>query len=109
MGWRILTNNKNQWNIFSSITDGIIGTFETQEELVKYIATKRIYDGKLQAIESLMTFPANWTVNDEIQWSEELSKKTNEFYEWQLSISGNSKTLEEYHQRIDDKLNELLG
>lgn len=106
MGWKIITNNKDKWEIFSSITDSIIFECGTQQELLNHIAFESIYDGKLKAIKRLMLYPHGWTVNDEIL----LNKEGNiSYYEWYSIINSESKTYEEYYEKIDEKLDELLN
>jgi len=104
MGWSIKTNNKSYWNVFYSVTDCNIATFRTKEGLIRFLATDRIYSGKLKAIEILMTFPNDWYINDERM--REIEKLT-EYYDWYNSICvlGTNK---EYFKAIDDKLQELM-
>jgi len=106
MGWSIKTNNKNQWSLFSSVTDDDIAVFETQKELVNFIALEKIYEGKKKAIETLITFPNGWTVNGNRMFVEN-KQKHDEYYEWLYSIT-NIETYEEYYKAIDDKLEELM-
>lgn len=43
----------------------MIATFTTEKAMKNWLAEENIYEGKLKAIEHLMTFPSEWTVNDE--------------------------------------------
>lgn len=104
MGWKIINDKEDVWHIFSSITDDIIATFKTERELIKFIATERIYKGKLSAIETLLSFPDGWTINDNRMFKREKSKL---YYDWHMSIL-KLKTYEEYYGAIDNKLKELL-
>jgi hypothetical protein len=104
MGWSIKTNNKNKWSLFSSVTDSNIATFETQKELVKFIATEQIYKGKLQAIETLMTFPYGRNINDK----RSIEGNRDIYYRWHESILS-FETYEEYYGAIGNKLKELMA
>jgi len=108
MGWRIKTNNKNKWSLFSSVTDSDIATFKTQKELVNFIALEQICDGKKKAIETLMTFPHGWNVNEVKYIAENHQELNQEYYDWVMEIS-KFKTYEEYYKAVDDKLDELFG
>jgi len=111
MGWRINTNHTDQWSIFSSNTDDDIATFKTEKDLVNFLALEEVYRGKKKAIETLMTFPNNWTVNDNRMFvgdeGSESRKKHEEYYEW-LKLISKIRTYEEYYKAIDDKLFELM-
>lgn len=107
MGWKIVTNNKDNWGIFSSISDSIIFECDTEQELLKHIALEAVYDGKLKAIERLMTYPNRWTVNDQIMFNSN-QEAVEVYYDWYKTINNDSKTYEEYYGKIDEKLEELL-
>ena len=107
MGRIIKTNNKDNWEIYSTIADGIIAKFETEKDLKNFIAQETVYDGKLKAIEYLMTYPYKWTVNDVRVWDENGTNIIKTYYYWVEEIQ-NSETYEEYYKKIDDKLKELL-
>jgi polyribonucleotide nucleotidyltransferase len=107
MGWSIKTNNKDKWSLYSSVSESIIATFKTQKELVNFIYTDQIYEGKKKAIETLMTFPSGWTVNNSRMF--ECDTKCFEDYSNWLKTVIRSKTYEEYYKAIDDKLNELIN
>lgn len=107
MGWKIVTNNKDNWGIFSSISDSIIFECDTEQELLKHIALEAVYDGKLKAIERLMTYPNRWTVNDQIMFNSN-QEAVEAYYDWYKTINNDSKTYEEYYGKIDEKLEELL-
>ena len=111
MGWQIKTNNKDQWSLFSSITDSNIVTFEKQKDLVNFIALEKVYEGKKKAIEILMTFPNGWTVNDSRIFvgdeGSESRNKHNKYFAWLNSIC-DCETYEEYYKMIDNKLDELM-
>ena len=106
MGWRINTNNIDQRSIFSSVTDDDIAKFNTQEELLNFIALEEIYKGKKKAIEILMTYPNGWTVNNKRMFMSD-EQKHDEYFKWLYSISDHD-TYEEYYKAIDNKLNELM-
>jgi len=107
MGWQIKTNNKDQWSLFSSITDSNIVTFEKQKDLVNFIALEKVYEGKKKAIETLMTFPYGWNVNDE-RTVGNYGELTKQYYDWLNTISS-LDTYEEYYKAIDNKLEELMS
>ena len=107
MGWLIKTT-KTKWNIYSTVSDSIIASFKTQKECAKFIAQEKIYEGKKQAIEMLMTFPHNWNVNDSRCFTEEGKEKMKKHFEW-LQTTFDAKTYEEHYKMIDDKLEELLS
>lgn len=109
MGYKIITNNKDSWELFSSITDSVIFKSNKEEELVNFLALEHIYEGKLKAIEVLLTFPNRYTINDERMFNDKSKEKTTEYYNWIEKINNDSKTYEEYYKKIDDKLEELLN
>lgn len=102
MGWRIETNHVDEWKVISSIVDDVIAKFQTEEELKKWIAKEKLYEGKLKAIETLMSFPNQWIVNNERQ------RKKSGYYDWLSSIE-ETKTYDEYYEKIDKKLEKLLN
>ena len=109
MGWRINTNHKDKWSIFSSNTDDDIATFKTEKELVNFLALEEVYRGKKKAIEILMTFPNGWNVNGN-RMSVKDGKSINkheEYFKWLNSIC-DYETYDEYYKAIDDKLDELM-
>ena len=104
MGWSIQTNNKDKWSLISSVTDSEIATYENQEELVNFIAMEQVYKGKLKAIETLLTFPDGWMINEKLTPHNNSEK----YFSWHKSVSLISETYEEYYKAIDNKLDELL-
>lgn len=107
MGWSIKTNNKDKWNLYSSISESNIATFKTQKELVNFIALEQVYEGKKKAIETLMTFPEGWYVNNNRIFNPQNINRE-DYFVWLKSIF-NYKTYEEYYEVIDKKLNELMN
>ena len=105
MGWSI-KNKDNKWEIWSSITDSVIASFNEEKECVRFIAFEEIYKGKKKAIEELLCFPSGWHINNERQWR---NKEQDEYFEWIKSINENCDTYKEYYKRIDQKLDELLN
>lgn len=101
MGRSIRTNNVDEWEVFSSITDSVIAKFETEHDLKVWLANEDIYKGKLKAIEVLMSFPSHWNVNGERQF------KKSGYYDWLSSIE-DVDTYDEYHGKIDKKLEQLM-
>lgn len=108
MGWSIKTNNKDKWSVYSSVSDSVIAMFNTEKELVNFLALDKIYVTKKKAIELLMTFPNDWTVNDERTITEDRRDKLDLYFNWEKSIF-KAETYEEYYKLIDDKLEELMG
>ena len=104
MSWSINTNNKDEWSIYSSIIEDVIITFKTKEELIKFIATKDVYDGKKKAIEIFMTFPEDWVINQRRVTDREGYRA---YYNWLTSIY-ELNTYEEQYKAIDDKLKEFM-
>lgn len=105
MGWSIETNNKNQWSIISSVTDSSIAEFNTEKDVVKFIAQEKIYEGKLKAIETLISFPSGWHINGKRVATG--SQSHIEYYNWAQSICL-LETYGDYYKAIDDKLEELM-
>ena len=108
MGLRIITNNKDKWEVFSSNTDSVIAEFTSEKDLKEFLALERIYKGKLEVIQLLMTFPQGWIVNDKREIISGSEEKFNDYIEWFRKINKDSKTYEEYYIKIDEKLEELM-
>jgi hypothetical protein len=106
MGW-FIKQKKNKWKIHSTITDSIIASFNSQKECVNFIALEEIYNGKKKAIETLMQFPHDWTVNGS-RYVSENENVYDQYYNWINSIN-NINSYEEYYKKIDEKLDELLN
>lgn len=104
MGWSI-KNTNNKWDVYSSVTDSCIASLNSQKECAKFIALEKVYDGKKKAIEELMRFPNGWYVNGSRRLND--TDSIDQYYNWIISIS-DCNTYEEYYERIDKKLNELL-
>lgn len=109
MGWKIITNNKDKWEVFSSITDSIIAEFKTEQELKQHLAMEAVYGGKLKAIELLMTFPNGWTINDKRNMYNSNEKGVDTYYDWVKNLNNKTDTYEEYYEKIDKKLELLLS
>jgi hypothetical protein len=104
MGWKIETNFIDKWEVYSTVIDDVIASFESENELKFWLAQEEIYNGKLKAIELFMVFPSSWTINDERQQQKgSLSK----YYNW-IDNLDYEYSYEKY-KKIDDKLNELMG
>lgn len=108
MGRRIITNNIDSWEIFSTMSDSVIEKFETEDDLKRFLALEKIYDGKLKAIEVLMSYPYQYSVN-EIMLCRDNSEGMNKYYSWLKLELYESDTYEEYYDMIDKKLEELLN
>ena len=106
MGIKIVTNNKNNWKLYSTVSGGLIAKFKTEKELIKHIAMEDIYKAKLNAIERIMKYPNGLMINDKIMFSanEESGEKYNDWRGGLFKI----ETYDEYYEAIDKKLDELL-
>ena len=107
MGRKIITNNENKWELCSTVNDKVIATFTTERDLKKAIAIELIYEGKLKAIEELMSYPYGWVVNDEMTLINQNKKGVRSYYDWYKSITNLND--EETNEAIDSKLQELLS
>lgn len=110
MGMRIITNNVNSWQLWSSITDSITDEFTSEQDLKEFLAKEAIYSGKLKAIEILMAYPFQYMVNDKIIIGENNSGYNGfcEYHKWYEKMAGSTTNYTDYYQKIDDKLNELM-
>lgn len=104
MGWSIKTNNKDKWEVLSSVVDDVIASFDNEHDLKVWIAKEDIYRGKLKAIETMMTFPNLWRVNDERVIIHGVLSK---YHDWIEKLYHNND--EERFKMIDDKLEELMS
>ncbi|UGO50882.1 hypothetical protein PQE70_gp029 [Bacillus phage vB_BanS_Nate] len=102
MGRQIRTNG-DKWEVFSTVTDEVIGTFENQHEVAVWLANDGLYRAKLNAIDTLMTFPARWTIDDKYQ-----NGSGKAYYSWLDSLYARSENGEDWYQIVDDKLEELM-
>jgi hypothetical protein len=105
MARSIRTNNKDRWDLYSSIAEGVIATFKTKNELIAYIAEENVYMGKLKAIEEMMAFPSGWHVNEIYHRNIEDIKAFREWYDNNLLMAPDSERFE----LIDQKYDELMG
>ena len=103
MGWSINTNHKDHWEVFSSISESVIATFVTERELKKWLAEEEVYKGKLKAIETLMIFPSEWTINDEYKI---IPGNLSNYHRWCETLDYTNR--ENRLRQIDEKLEELM-
>lgn len=103
MARSIRTNNKDRWELYSSIAEGAIGTFKTERELIAFIAEENVYKGKIEAIREMMSFPHGWHVNGVYTASLEKDRPFRQWYDELL----NTPEDEEF-AFIDKKYNELM-
>jgi len=108
MGKRIITNNIDKWEIFSTVTDSVEATFTSEKDLKYFLAIEIVYDGKLKAIEKLMSFPFHCSIND-VDICRDNFEGKEKYFEWYKSESQKAGSYEEYYKAIDEKLEELLG
>ncbi len=108
MGRRIITNNVDKWEVFSSNTDSVIAEFKTEAGLKHFLAMETIYDAKLKAIEGLMCYPRGWTVNNKPMISAN-REQADVYMDWFSDISEKNDTYEAFYKAIDEKLTELLA
>lgn len=102
MGRHIVTNNVDKWEVVSNVNDRVVADFKSEAEMKYWLAQEHVYNGKLEAIRLLLTYPNRWTINGETDY--EFSMAYNHWYD---SILG-TKTYGEYYKKIDAKLNELV-
>lgn len=108
MGRRIITNGIDKWELFSSITDSVLADFNTEADLKRFLALDSIYDAKLKAIEGLLCYPRNWTVNDVPHYNAN-AEQFAVYLDWSRAVSKASTTYEDYYKAIDAKLDELMA
>lgn len=102
MGRQVRTNG-DKWEVFSTVVDEVVATFDSKQEVAKWFAQEGLYKAKLDAIQTIMTFPNQWFVDGEYQ-----TGNNSKFYSWRDKLY-NKDTYEEYYKMIDDKFNELMG
>jgi hypothetical protein len=108
MSRKIITNNKDSWQIHSSISDNIIFECNSEKELRTFITLDNINKAKLEAIKDLLSFPNGWVVND-VHTPMGMDKDTfNEYNKW-WEKAMECETYEEYYAMIEEKLQELLN
>jgi hypothetical protein len=104
MGRKIYTNHKDEWEMFSTVSDTTVYSSRCKNDFVKQIIKDMIYKTKLQCIQEIMAFPNQWIVNDEFIKTKDIMK----FYEWQKEYLFKTDTDDEYYKIIDEKLDELI-
>jgi len=104
MGHTIKTNGVDHWEIYSTIAEGPIMTFKTENELISYIAMEKAYRGKLEAIREMFLFPSGWVVNKERQFDIDAVEA---FRDWDRQVT--LATDEERYAMIDKKFDELMN
>ena len=86
MSWLLKHRKKdNKWRIWTTISDGWLTDWLSENEIKEYLTWRDGFDSKLKAIETYMTFPAGWHDKDShkgFDYLEGASKTP--FYEWQL-------------------------
>lgn len=102
MGRQIRTNG-DKWEVFSTVTDEVVGTFDSQHDVAVWLANDGLYRAKLNAIQTLMTFPSQWTIDDKYQ-----NGSGKKYYSWLDSLYARSENGENWYQLVDDKLEELM-
>ena len=88
------------------MVDNVIATFTTEHDLKVWLSLEQEYKGKLKAVETLMAFPSQWTVNGKLMLGVGGSEALQSYYSWVRSIQ-ELKTYKEYYEAIDKKLEEL--
>lgn len=106
---KIITNHKDSWELYSTITDTIIWKFKTEKDLKKFLALEVITEAKIKAIQELLTFPNGRTINGEFIFTNKIKKNNEKITSWLKSIRTNPKNYEDYFEKVDKKLQELLN
>ena len=104
MAYQIETKN-GEWRVLNTVTDEIIAEFDSEQDIKQFLAYEKIYEGKKKAIEILMSFPNQWTINDKFQRTE---SGIEDYTKWILSIN-HYDTYTDYYKAIANKLDELLN
>jgi hypothetical protein len=104
MARSIRTNNKDRWELISSIAEGVIATFKTKNEILAYIAEENVSMGKLKGIEEMMSFPSQWYVNDDYQWRD--NKAYREWYD-SVIMAPDAERFKLIDQKYDELMNEI--
>ena len=103
MSWLLKYRKKdNKWRIWTTISDGWITDWLTENEVKQALSNEYKRDYRLQVIECYMTFPAGWHDKDTHKLLA-IDKKA--FYEWQMEAL-HSK---DYEKEIDKKYKDLLS
>ncbi len=97
----INTNHTDHWELYSTIAEGSLAVFKTKNELIRYIANEKVYEGKLRAIEEMMIFPEGWAVNYQRQ-----VPKSFAFVDWERELLNAPD--DQYYKLIDEKYEELM-
>jgi len=101
MAHKINTNNKDYWELYSTVAEGPIAVFKTKNELIRHIALRKVYEGKLNAIREMMSFPSEWYVNDDYQW-----RDIKAYQQWYKGVLMAPDV--QYYNLIDEKYEELM-
>lgn len=109
MSHKIITNHKDSWKVYSTITKNIVAEYNSELDLKRFIAMDIIYHAKKRAIEKLMSFPEEYIVNDE--YIEVGTNKDGEdnYAKWIKQVHEECHNKAELYEAIDNKLNELIG
>lgn len=102
MGREIRTNG-DKWELFSTVVDEVIATFDTQQEVAVWLAKESLYRAKLEAISTLMTFPHRCFIDGKYQRG-----SSHKYESWIDSLYAKSEAGENWYQMVDDKLEELM-
>lgn len=94
----------NKWRLWTTISDGWITEWLTENEMKRQIADDYRQDYKIQIIEAYWTFPHGY-------YDKGLSKMmtnfpaVHEFTQWHLEALES----EDYYAKVDEKFNEVIG
>lgn len=103
MGRQIRTNG-DKWEVFSTISDTVVATFDSKQEIAQWMAKDELYRGKLKAIETLMTFPAHWVIDG--KYNNGSSRK---YYSWIEGVYDRAEKGEgNWYEMVDKKFDELM-
>ena len=93
-----------KWKVRALDLDRFIYECDTKEEIIHFVANEQIYEGKINAIEVLYSFPEGLTVNG-VYYS--AVQRTKDYYHWLDSIAA-IKNWNERFKAIDEKLDEMM-
>jgi hypothetical protein len=109
MSHKIITNHKDSWKVYSTITESIVAEYSSELELKQFIAMDIIYHAKKRAIERLMSFPEEYIINDEYICPGTNKDGTDSYVKWVKQIYKECSNKAELYEAIDHKLNEIIG
>lgn len=105
MGWLLKHREKdNKWRIWTTISDGWVTDWLSEDEAKAYLSYEYRQDYKLKVIEAYWSFPHGW-------WDKESGKRLENreallaYQEWHLQALKS----DDYESEVDKKFRELTG